>query len=215
MSLKIELWKSREAKFIIISLLVGVSVGLFYPNARGFQGILSVYQNDFVLPKDMSVSAQRLKTGTGHSFSFPPPTLVFESLEFMVDVSDVSGGVLHVNFTKDGKVIRTETVYPWGPEKTTADKIILVYDEHRLGYSETDVVLWAADDDVRISRLWIQIDRGDREYHPLLMALQFVAVAYFVIVPIVEKAKNRGFLRIARALHTNDFCFKGFPIGRT
>jgi hypothetical protein len=109
----------------------------------------------------------------------------------MVDVSDVSGGVFQVNFTKDGKVIRTETVFPWVPEKVTADKIILVHDEYRLGYSETDVVLWATEYDVRISRLWIQIHRGDREYHPLLMALQFVAAAYFVIVPIVEKAKNR------------------------
>ena len=194
MSLKIELWKSREAKFIIIiSLIVGVLVGFFYPNARGFRGLLSIYQNDFILPKDVSVSAQSLKNTTGYSFSFPPPTLVFESIEFMVDVSDVSGGLLQVNFTKDGKVIRTETVRPWVPEKIISHKIMLVHDEHRLGYSETDVVLWAADDDVRISRLWIQIDRGDREYHPLLMALQFFAAAYFIIVPIVEKAKNRRY----------------------
>jgi len=194
-SLKIALWKSREAKFvIIISLIVGVVVGFFLPPGRGFRGLVSVYQNDFVLPKDVSVSAQSLKNTTGYSFSFPPPVLVFESLEFMVDVLDVSGGLLHVNLTKDGHVVRTETVFPWGQEKTTSEKIILVHDEHRLGYSEPDVVLWATDDEVRISRLWIQIDRGDREYHPFVMALQFVAAAYFVIVPLVEKAKNRGFL---------------------
>lgn len=35
-------------------------------------------------------------------------------------------------------------------------------------------LLWATDDDVRISRLRTQIHRGDREYHPLLIALQFL-----------------------------------------
>ena len=189
-ALKIELWKSREAKFIIIiSLMVGVLVGFFNPS-RGFRGLLGIHQDDFVLPKDVIVSAQSLKTNTGYSSSFPPPTFVFESLEFEIDVWDVSGGVLHVNFTKDGQVIHTETVFPWDPKK-----IVLVHDGHRLGYSDSDVVLWAEDDDVEISHLMIQIGRRDRVYYPLWGALQFVAVAYFIVVPIVEKVKNRGFLR--------------------
>jgi hypothetical protein len=195
-SVRIELWKSREAKYIIlIAITLGVVVGFVHPNARGFRGLVSVYQNDFVLPKDVSVSAQSLKTSTGHSFSFPPPTFVFESIEFMVDAFEVSGGLLHVNFTKDGHVMRTETVFPWGLEQKTSEKIILVHEEYRLGYSETDVVLWAGDAEVRISRLQVQIDRGDREYHPLLMALQFFGVAFFLIVPIVETVKGRGIRR--------------------
>ena len=194
--MKIERWKSREAKYImLIAITIGVVVGFVHPNAQGFRGLVSVYQNDFVLPKDVSVSAQSLKIDTGHLFSFPPPTLVFESIEFMVDVLDVSGGVLHVNFTKDGHVMRTETVFPWGLEQKTSEKIILVHEEYRLGYSETDVVLWAADEDVRVSRLWIRIHRRSREYHPLLMALLFVMGAYYVLIPVVNKVKRYSLRR--------------------
>ena len=79
--MKIERWKSREAKYImLIAITIGVVVGFVHPNAQGFRGLVSVYQNDFVLPKDVSVSAQSLKIDTGHLFSFPPPTLVFESI---------------------------------------------------------------------------------------------------------------------------------------
>jgi hypothetical protein len=43
---KIALWKSRDAKVIMIrSVTGGVVVGCFYLNARGFRGLVSVYQN--------------------------------------------------------------------------------------------------------------------------------------------------------------------------
>ena len=133
--------KSREAKIILVlASVAGVVVGCLYPNAQGFQGLVTLYDHDVVLPVDVPVSARSLQNTTGSSFSFPPPTLVFERLEDIVDVSDVSGGLLHVNVTKEGHVIRTETLLPWVPEKRASNKILLVHEEYRLGYSEPDIV---------------------------------------------------------------------------
>ncbi|MCW4041600.1 MAG: hypothetical protein NWE83_12730, partial [Candidatus Bathyarchaeota archaeon] len=116
----------------------------------------------------------------------PPPIFVFEGIDFLVDVSNTSGGVLHLNFTRNDNVMRTETVFPG-----QATKISITHDEYRLGYSETDIIVWATDGDVRISRLWMEIDRRHRDYHPLLMGLQFVLFAFFVIIPVLNWYRTR------------------------
>jgi hypothetical protein len=145
--LRIELSKREKAIFIlIIAFTFGALLG-FLSSSHGYDAShLSVYQEDFVIQKDVSVSAQSLEVGTGYRTSFSPPELVFERIEFTVDISNVSGGLLEVNFTKDGKSMRTEYV-------VGSEKIILGYDGYRLVYSKPDVILRAIGDDVKISHL--------------------------------------------------------------
>jgi hypothetical protein len=189
--LKIELWTNRDEKAIIIgSLLVGIVVGSCVPNGRAFHRRFSVEKTDFDIPADDIVSGRVLNMTTGDASSFPPPTFVFERTEYIVEVSDVSGGQLHVNVTQDGNALRTETLLPGA-----SDEIILSYAAYRLRYAETDVVLWATDEDVLISHLGIRIRRRSREYHPVLMALQFVLGAYYGLIPVVNKVKRWGVRR--------------------
>jgi hypothetical protein len=189
--LRIRLWTNRIEKVIIIgSLLVGVVVGSFVPNGRAFHRRFSVDKIDFNLPTDDIVSVRALNVTTGDASSFPPPTFVFERTDFVVEVSDVSGGRLHVNVTQDGDALRTEILLPG-----ESDEIVLVHAAYRLRYAETDVVLWATDEDVLISHLGIRIRRRSREYHPVLMALQFVLGAYYGLIPVVNKVKRWGVRR--------------------
>ncbi len=191
MSLKIKLWTNRIEKVIIIgSLLVGIVVGSCIPNGRAFQRRFSVEKTDFDIPTNDIVSVRALNITTGESSSFPPPTFVFERTDYIVEVSDVSGGQLHVNVTQDGNALRTETLLPG-----ESDKIVLVHAEYRLRYAETDVVLWATDKDVLISHLGIRIRRNSSEYHPILMALQFVLGAYYGLIPVVNKVQRWGVRR--------------------
>jgi hypothetical protein len=189
-----ERWQSREAKIILVACtIIGIVIGaFFFSQSSGFHNILTAYHEDYVLAQDTSVSAHDIDTTDGYTQS-APVTLIHERIEFLVDVSNLTGGVLHLNFTRDGYVLRTEAVFPWGSSRRQQDRVIVIHDEYRLGYSVVDIIMWATDDDVRISRLYITCHRRYTSYQPGGMGLLFFLIAFFVIIPLIERYRKHTY----------------------
>jgi hypothetical protein len=189
-----ERWQSREAKIILATFTtIGIVIGaFFFSQSSGFHNVITAYHEDYVLAQDTMVSAHDIDTTDGYIQS-APVTLIRESIEFLVDVSNLTGGVLHLNFTRDGHVLRTEAVFPWGSSRRQQDRVIVIHDEYRLGYSEADIFVWATDDDVRISRLYITCYRRYTSYQPGGMGLLFFLIAFFVVIPLVERYRRNMF----------------------
>ena len=183
-----ERWATREAKIILVtSTAIGIIIGaFFFSQSSGFHNVITAYHEEYVLTQDTIVSAHDIDTTDGYMRS-APVTLIRESIEFLVDVTNLTGGVLHLNFTRNGHVLRTETVFPRNSSRRQQDRVIMIHDEYRLGYSEADIILWATDSDVRISRLYIAFDRRYTSYQPGGMGLLFFLIAFFVIIPLVER----------------------------
>jgi hypothetical protein len=162
-----ERWASREAKVILVaSTAIGIIIGaFFFSQSSGFHNIVTAYHEDYVLTQDTIVSARDIDTTDGYMQS-APVSMIRESIEFLVDVSNLTGGVLHLNFTRNGHVLRTEAVFPWGSSRRQQDRVIMIHDEYRLGYSEADIILWTTDNDVRINRLYITFHRRYTSYQP-------------------------------------------------
>jgi len=183
-NVRIDLSRREE---IILSLVFaavfGALWGGLFAYGSGYGSELGVLRNNLIIEKGQSISAQSLKEGTSASYIFPPSLYVFEWVEFEVDAYNVSGGVLEINFTRDDEVLRTELVY--GSEKI----LLSGFEQYRLQNSNIDVTLQARDDDVRIGSVYININRGTRQYNPLLGALSFTLFVAIIIIPLIYHKK--------------------------
>jgi hypothetical protein len=191
-----ERWASREAKIILVaSTAIGIIIGaFFFSQSSGFHNVVTAYHEDYVLTQDTIVRAHDINTTDGYMRS-APVTVIRESIEFLVDVTNLTGGILHLNFTRNGHLLRTESVFPWNSSRRQQDRVIMIHDEYRLGYSEADIILWATDGDVRVSRLYITFDRRYTSYQPGGMGLLGFLVAFFFILPIVERYRLQAHVK--------------------
>lgn len=181
--MKIELsTKGEFVLILVIAAIVGALWGGLFPSSQGYSTELSVSRENFMIAEGLSVSAQSLKEGTSTSYGFPPPEFVFERIEFEVSIINASGGMLEVNFTRDGQVLRTEYIH--GSEKI----ILSSHGEYRLEHSTFDVTMRAINGEVNIRHLLINVSRGTKEYHPAFSAVSFsIFVGLSIVLPLYLK----------------------------
>ncbi|MEM3627470.1 MAG: hypothetical protein QXZ25_05530 [Candidatus Bathyarchaeia archaeon] len=181
---------SRNKKIIIylvIAASFGAIFGIVFHYSSSYGAELSIVRDDLVILKGEVVNAQSLNDGTTASYEFPPPLYIFEWIEFRVDVHNISEGVLEINFTRDGRVLQTFFVYD------SAYIVLGDYGEYRLQKSNVDVTLRALDGDIAIGTIYILVNRGTREYNPLISALSYeIFVAIAAVLWIRSRRKDEG-----------------------
>jgi hypothetical protein len=177
--MKIELSRRDEIILsLVIAAIFGALWGVLFSFGSSYSSELSVLRHNLVIEKGQSVSAQSLREGTSVSHVFPPPTYVFEWIEFEVNVYNVTGGILQIDFTRDDNILRTELVH------SSAKIVLSGYGEYRLRNSNIDVVLRATDEDLRAGSIYIGINRGTRQYNPLVSALSFTLFVGIIIISL-------------------------------
>jgi hypothetical protein len=185
--MKIKLSRKEETILsLVIAIVFGLVWGSVFPFGSSYGGELAVVRNDLTIERRQVVSAQSLKEGNATSYIFPPPLYVFEWIEFNVHVYNASGGALEINFTRDGKILRTDLVQ--GSEKI----VLSGYGEYRLQQSSMDVTLQALDEDVRIRSIYIVTNHGSNQYNPLVSALSYVLlVAIIIVIPRIHRSLQK------------------------
>jgi len=184
--MKIKLSRKQE---IIISLLIAATFGVVwgsifhYGSYKGAE--LSIVEEGLFIRKGQVVNAQSLRNGTATYYVFPPPLYVFEWIEFNVDVRNSSGGVLEINFTRDGNILRTELV------EGSRSMVLSGYGEYKMRESNIDVTFRALNADVRIRWLYIHADRGLKQFNPLASAIGYTGAAALIILWIYLPRKMR------------------------
>jgi len=184
--MKIKLSRKQE---IIISLLIAATFGLVWGSifhyGSSHKAELSIVEEDLFIRKGQVVNAQSLRNGTATYYVFPPPLYVFEWIEFNVDVRNSSGGVLEINFTRDGNILRTELV------EGSRSMVLSGYGEYKMRESNIDVTFRALNADVRIRWLYIHADRGLKQFNPLASAIGYIGAAALIILWIYLPRKMR------------------------
>ena len=102
-----------------------------------------------------------------------------------MDVRNSSGGVLEINFTRDGNILRTELV------EGSRSMVLSGYGEYKMRESNIDVTLRALNADVRIRWLYINADRGLKQFNPLASAIGYTGAAVLIILWIYLPRKMR------------------------
>lgn len=179
---------SRKQEIIIILLIAatfGVVWGSIFPYGSYKGAELSIVEEGLFIRKGQVVNAQSLKNGTATYYVFPPPLYVFEWIEFNVDVRNSSGGVLEINFTRDGNILRTELV------EGSRSMVLSGSGEYKMRESNIDVTLRALNADVRIRWLYINADRGLKQFNPLATAIGYTGAAALIILWIYLPRKMR------------------------
>jgi hypothetical protein len=184
--MKIRLSKKQE---ILVSLLIAATFGLVLGSLFAFSSSqspeLSIVKMDLFIEEGQVVTAQSLENGSSADYVFPPPLYVFEQVEYSVDVSNSSGGVLQINFTRDSNVIQTELVQGSQTISSTG------YGEYRLTESDLDVTFQALNADVRIGWLYISVSRSLKQYNPLFSAISYtVGVAIILLLIYLPQRKE-------------------------
>ena len=183
--MKIRLSKRQE---ILVSLLIAATFGVVWGSLFVYSSSqdtdLSIIKRDLFIEKGQAVNAQSLKNGTSTHYVFPPPLYVFEQIEFCVDVGNLSGGVLQINFTRDGNFIRTELVN--GPRTI----LLSGYGEYRFKESNLDVTFQALNGDVKIEWLYISVERSLKLYNPLLSAIGYTVTVAIIILWMYFPRRN-------------------------
>jgi len=183
--MKIRLSKRQE---ILVSLLIAATFGVVWGGLFVYSSSqdtdLSIIKRDLFIEKGQAVNAQSLKNGTSTHYVFPPPLYVFEQIEFCVDVGNLSGGVLQINFTRDGNFIRTELVN--GPRTI----LLSGYGEYRFKESNLDVTFQALNGDVKIEWLYISVERSLKLYNPLLSAIGYTVTVAIIILWMYFPQRN-------------------------
>jgi hypothetical protein len=181
---------SRNEKIVIclfIAAAFGAIFGSVFHYGSSYGAELSIFRDNLTILKGEVIDVQSLKNETSASYEFPPPLYVFEWIEFRVDVHNVSEGILEINFTRDGKILRTFLI------QDSAYIVVSDYGEYRLQKSNVDVTLHALDGDVVIGQIYILINRGTREYNPLVSALSYeILVAIVTVLWIRGQRKDKG-----------------------
>ena len=172
---------------IILSLILAAVFGAvwsgLFPYGVGYGDELSVLRHDLTIEKGQVISAQGLQEGRGAEYIFPPPLYVLERIEFEAVIYNVSGSLLQINFTRDGNVLQTESVYG-------SEKIMLAgFEEYRLQNSMPDVKLQAKESDVIIESIYIRIGRGTKTYNPVVGAFGYTLPVAVVIVLLTYRRK--------------------------
>jgi hypothetical protein len=174
--MKIELSRRQE---IIISFVLaavfGFIWGSMFPGGSSYGPELSLGRNDLNVEHGQVISAQSMKVEKPTSYVFPPPLFVFEWFEFEVNVHNASGGVLRINFTRNGNVLRTDLVV--GSQRIVVEG----YGGYRFHDSEVDVLLQALDENVQVEYIYIAVERGSKQYNPLVTATGYVILVAIVI----------------------------------
>jgi len=185
--MKIEL---RRKQKITISLIAAAVFGVVWGSLFAFSSFygagLAVGRNDLTVENGHVVSAQSLREGT-ESYVFPPPLYVFEWIEFNVNVHNASGGVLEINFTRDGNVLRRELV------EGSANVALSGHGEYRLRESNVDVTFQALNGDVKVKSLYILVNRGVKLYNPLVSTMGYVGAVALIIFSWLYRPRKRKF----------------------
>ena len=183
---KIKLSRKQE---IIVSLLIaatfGVVWGSIFPYGSYKGSELSIVEEGLFIRKGQVINAQSMRNGTTTYYVFPPPLYVFEWIEFNVDVRNSSGGVLEINFTRDGNILRTELV------DGSRSMVLSGYGEYRIREPNIDVTFRALNADVRIRWLYIRAGRGLKQFNPLVSAIGYTGAAALIILWIYLPRKMR------------------------
>ena len=187
-TLKVEMSRKEE---IIISLVIAAVFGALFsgvlPLSSGQGGELNVLRTNMVVGEGQTISAQTLNQITGESWGFPPPLYVYEWVDYDLVLQNVSGDLLTINLTRDGKILQSYMVYGSSNIRLNG------YGEYRFHESQLDVMLQAKGEQVVIGTIYIQVDRGASRYDPLVGALGFtLSVGLFMIVFISRKKTQKS-----------------------
>ncbi len=179
-------WKQELALVLIVAAVVGGLWGGLWAYSYEQSPLLNKSLQNLFVSKDQSISAKSFSEGSGGSYVFPPPLYVFESLEYQVEVGNVTGGWLEVNLTRDGKVLRTELIF------VSTRIVVSGYEEFRSQVSNVDVVFTSKGYDTRVQWVYVQVTHWVRSYNPLFYSLGLMAAAALVAVPLMYRRKTRS-----------------------
>jgi len=186
--LKVEMSRKEE---IIVSLVIAAISGALFsgiiPMSSGQGNEFSIFRTNIVVGKEQTISAQTLNQIATKSWSFPPPLYVYEWVDYDLVIQNASGGVLEVNFTRDGGILQSDLVYGSSSIRLNG------YGEYRFHESQLDIVLQAKGEQVVIGSIYIQVNRGASRYNPLVGALGFTLfVGLFMIVFVSREKTGKG-----------------------
>lgn len=185
--MKIELGRREE---IIVCLIIAVSAGLvvgsFFPYSSSYGGELSVYRSNLTVLDGKVLSVQSLREGTSETREYPSPLYVFEWIEFNIYLNGISDGVLEVNFTRDGKTLRTFLI------SNSASIVVSDFGEYRFQRSNIDISLRSLEGNATIQHAYIVINRGIKGYNPLIFALSYAILATIIAFGIRARRRSRN-----------------------
>jgi hypothetical protein len=180
---RVELSRREE---IIISLVIAAVAGALFSgllfSAYSLGPALSVVRDDLVVENQQTLNGSSLGQRFNGSTVFPPPLYVFEWVKFEVDLSNISGGALEVNLTRDDQVLQTMLT------RGFSAVVLQGFGEYRFGESFLDVTLRAVDGRVIIGTVYVSVSRGTNYYNPIVGA---ISVPFFVSLFVIPLSRRR------------------------
>lgn len=179
-------WKQELAIILIVAAVAGGLWGGLWAYSYEQGSLLNMSSQNLLVSKDQSISAESFSDGSGRSYVFPPPLYVFESLEYQVQVGNMSGGWLEVNLTRDATVLRTELIL------VSSRILVSGYEEFRSQVSNVDVVFTSKGYDTNVQWVYVQVTHRVRSYNPLISSLSLMAVVAIMAVPVMVRRRTRS-----------------------
>jgi hypothetical protein len=180
---RVELSRREEiAISLVIAAVAGALFSGLFVSAYSLGPALSVVRRDLIVENQQTLNGLSLGQRFNGSTVFPPPLYVFEWIKFEVDLSDILGGVVEVNLTRDGQVLQTMLC------SDTLRIVLQGFGEYRFGESFLDVTFRALDGRVTISTVYVSVSRGTNFYNPFIGA---ISVPFFVSLFVIPLSRRR------------------------
>lgn len=179
-------WKQEFAIILIVAVVAGGLWGGLWAYSYEKSPLLNMLSQNLLVSKDQSISAESFSDLSGRSYVFPPPLYVLESLEYQIQVENVTGGWLEVNLTRDGTVLRTESIL------VSSRILISGYEEFRSQVSNVDVVFTSKGYDTNVQWVYVQVTHWVRSYNPLIYSLSLMAAVALMATPVMYRRRMRS-----------------------